>query len=275
MTIPVSVVILTQDEAANLPACLDSLAGFDDVHLLDSGSTDATVEVARARGARVHHHPFEGFGKQRNWAIDNIAAKHAWQFHLDADERMTPELAAELGRTVARQPAAAGFFVAHKLMMGDRWLRFAGGYPTYQVRFFHRDRLRFADHGHGQREVTDGPLDFLEHPYLHFAFSKGLDHWFAKHAVYARREAEQALTPDACAGSTGVVGRRRRLKAWSYRLPGRYFFRLLYMLLVKRAFLDGAAGLAYANMLATYEAMIGVHLHLAKSAVAPKLASRL
>ena len=98
---PVSVVILTFDEERNLSACLDSLVGFDDINVLDSGSTDSTQSIASSRSIPVHFHSFRGFGTQRNWAIDNIATKYEWQFHLDADERMTPDLADELGRAIS------------------------------------------------------------------------------------------------------------------------------------------------------------------------------
>jgi glycosyltransferase involved in cell wall biosynthesis len=286
---PVSVVILTQDEEASIAACLDSVADFDDVSVLDSGSKDRTVDIVRGRGLAVYHHPFEGFGRQRNWAIENIPARYPWQFHLDADERVTPELCDELTRTLAADPDVGGYLVPSKLFFAGRWLRHAGSYPVYQVRLFHRDRLRFIDHGHGQREQTSHPLGRLTQPYLHFAFAKGLDHWFAKHALYARREAEQmvrggpgrpaepgraesAARPAAPAGglfSRDPTSRRRALKRLTARLPGRYFFRLAYMLLVKRAFLDGAAGITYAHMLATYEAMIEVHLRLLRHGLTP------
>jgi glycosyltransferase involved in cell wall biosynthesis len=262
-----SVIILTCNEEANLGPCLDSLAAFDDVHVLDSGSTDATVELARRRGVAVHSHPFTSFGAQRNWAIDNVPARHPWVLHVDADERVTPELAEEIARTVAADPAEGGFQVPSRLMFGGRWLRHAGDYPTYQVRLFHRDRLRFADYGHGQREVTKFSVGTLQQPYLHYAFSKGLDSWFAKHAVYARLEAAQALrelSDGAAAGPPGWgrTARRRWLKRFAYRLPFRYAFRLAYLLFVRGAFLDGPAGVTYAHMLATYEGMIEVHLRL-------------
>lgn len=268
---PVSVVILTLNEERNLPACLDSLAGFDDVHLLDCGSTDRTQAIARERGIPVHVNPFRGFGTQRNWAIDSIPAKYDWQFHLDADERMTPALAEELTRRIAANPAESGYHVPSKLLFAGQWLKRAGQYPGYQVRFFHKQRLRFADHGHGQREVTDGTIGYLTEPMLHYGFSKGLDHWFAKHIGYARREAEQTRL-----GSTGgrffsldPVLRRRALKRMTSRLPGRYFLRLTYMLIVKRAVLDGWAGIAYAHMLATYEGMTDVYLRLQARGIDP------
>jgi glycosyltransferase involved in cell wall biosynthesis len=268
---PITVVVLTHNEARNLPACLDSLTGFDDVHVLDSGSTDGTRELAAARRAVVHlNAPFPGFGGQRNWAIDHVPARHDWQFHLDADERMTPTLAAELARVAAADPPHGGYQVPSKLLFAGRWLRHAGQYPAYQVRFFHRRRLRFADHGHGQREVTAHPVGYLAEPLLHHGFSHGIDHWFAKHVRYARREAEQAAAGGAGGGrlfSRDSVARRRAAKRLAARLPGRYPLRLLHLLVVRRAVLDGWPGVTYAHMVAAYEGMTDVYLRLLRRGV--------
>src|SRR5439155_3942541 len=134
-----------------------------------------------------------GLGQQRNWAIDHVPARYDWQLQLDADERLTPELIAEITAALATDQAVGGYLLPSKLMFAGRWLRHAGQYPGYQLRLFHRGRVRFQDYGHGQREVTSYPVGRLKQPYLHLAFSRGLEHWFAKHAGYARREAEQAL----------------------------------------------------------------------------------
>lgn len=268
MALPLTVVILALNEEVNLPGCLQSLDGVvDDVHLLDSGSKDRTIEIATSAGIGIYSNPFAGFGQQRNWAIDNIPHAHPWVLHLDADERLTPELVDELERVLGSDPTEAGFFVPNKLMLGGRWLRYSSGYPIYQVRLFHRGRLRFADHGHGQREVTDGTLGFLQQPYLHEAYNKGLDDWFAKHARYARAEAE-LISRDSCglfeACRNTLLGnrveRRRALKSLVYRIPARPLLRMIYALILKRGILDGRAGWTYAKMLATYESMIDTHL---------------
>lgn len=269
--LPVSVVILTYNEEANLTDCLDSVAEFGDRHILDSGSSDRTVQIAQGRQVRIHRNPFLRFGTQRNWAIDHIPTRHQWQFHLDADERMTPALVGELMRIVATDPRHGGYRVPSKLLFAGRWLKYAGQYPAYQVRFFHKSRLRFIDYGHGQREVTDFPIGTLTEPLVHHGFSKGLDEWFAKHVRYARREAEQAM-----AGATGgnlfsldATERRRALKRLATHLPGRYFLRLAYMLFWQQAIRDGWAGVTYAHMVATYEGMIDVYLRLLKRGLDP------
>jgi glycosyltransferase involved in cell wall biosynthesis len=273
--LPLTVVVLTLNEEQNLPSCLQSIvAHAEDVHVLDSGSTDATVRIAREFGVPVHTNSFAGFGQQRNWAIDNIEHRHQWVLHLDADERPTPELLGEIEGLLERDPTEAGFFIASKLMLDGHWLRYSSGYPVYQVRLFHRERLRFQDHGHGQREVTAGRIGYLQSPYLHEAFNKGLDDWFAKHARYARREAEQLQresrgVPELVSAvfSVDAVGRRRAVKALAYKLPGRPVLRLFQLLLINRGILDGRSGVIYARMMATYEAMINVHLCRLKSRI--------
>jgi glycosyltransferase involved in cell wall biosynthesis len=266
---PVSVVILTLDEEINLAAALDSCAWSDDVHVVDSGSRDRTADIARARAVPVHVHPFESFGAQRNWAIDHVPLRHDWVFHLDADERFTPELVREIDAVLARNPQEAGFFVANQMILDGTWIRHASGYPTYQVRLFHKARLRFTDHGHGQRERTLAPgatIGTLRSPYLHLNFSKGLDDWQRRHERYALLEARQIAaargTPFRAADllARDPVVRRRALKRLASGLPGRPALRLLHSLVIQRAFLDGRAGLKYARLLARYERMIAANL---------------
>jgi len=258
---PITVVILTKDEEGNLEDCLRSCAWCDDVHVLDSGSTDRTGEIAEQLGATVHHHPFKSFGDQRNWAIDHIPHKHDWVFHLDADERFTPELVGEMQQVLQAHPEEAGFFVPHKLMFMGRWLRRAeGGYPIYQMRLFHKNRMRFRDYGHGQREETTGKIGMLRRPYLHFNFSKGLDDWIDKHNRYSALEAREVFealsgkdTP-AHSAFGNAVERRRFFKSRIYpRLPGTWLGRFIWMYVLRLGFLDGRAGLHYCLLMSTYD----------------------
>lgn len=267
MKLPVTVVVLTKNEERGLPACLASITPHtDDCIILDSGSDDGTVAVARAAGVCVYANRFSGFGDQRNWAIDHIPHRYNWVLHLDADERMTPAFAAEISTILANDPQEAGFFVPSKLMLGDSWLRYSSGYPVYQVRLFHRERLRFVNYGHGQREVTGGRLGTMKEPYLHYALSKGLEAWFEKHARYA---ASEAIFSDESGGRHGLkwaqfllsnaVARRRVLKRFSRNLPARGTLRLLDMLILKRGLLDGPSGILYARMMANYENMTAIY----------------
>ena len=123
-----SVVILTHNEESNIEACLASVAFCDDVAILDSGSTDRTVELARARGAAIYTRTFDDFGGQRNWALREIPFKYDHVFHLDADERFTPELARECATCVAAD-THSGYFAAGKLMFMGRWIKHASQHP--------------------------------------------------------------------------------------------------------------------------------------------------
>lgn len=265
---PASIVILTLNEEDNIGPCIESCAWCDDVHVLDSGSTDRTQEIARSAGATVHENPFESFGAQRNWAIDNIPLANDWVFHLDADERFLKPLVDEVASLLAEDPEEAGYYVPSKLMFMGRWLKRTGGYPTYQMRLFHKARMRFQDYGHGQREFTEGSIGTLREPYLHFNFSKGLDEWFDKHNRYSAAEARQAIEEanipigralrSLAAGD--AVGRRRAMKALAYRLPARSLLWMIYLMIFRLGFLDGRAGYNYTRLRAIYESMTATKL---------------
>jgi glycosyltransferase involved in cell wall biosynthesis len=188
---PISIVILTLNEEQNLPACLASTAGCDDVVVLDSGSTDRTVEIARAAGARVFVNPFKNFAQQRNHAHNVIAFRHEWVFHLDADEKLSPELIAECS-ACATSPAAAqldGFYAAPRMFFHGRWIPRCTDYPAWQARFVNTRRFRFIEVGHGQREAPGMRLGRLTHPYDHNLSSQSDAEIRVKHARYAKTEA--------------------------------------------------------------------------------------
>lgn len=270
VTAPVSVVILTLNEEINIADCIASCAWCDDVHVLDSGSSDRTRDIAESMGATVWEHPFESFGAQRNWAIENIPVRHEWIFHLDADERFTPDLVREMASTLEREPREAGFHVPSRLMFMGRWLKHAGGYPTYQMRLFHKTRMRFRDWGHGQREQTEGLVGKLDHPYVHYAFSKGLYDWLDKHNRYSSLEALQIIASRHERPSLhrvlsrDPVERRRAWKLVGYRLPFRPFARWFTTLFPLGWLLEGRPARTYASLLATYERMTTLKVRLLK-----------
>jgi glycosyltransferase involved in cell wall biosynthesis len=260
---PVSVVILTFNEEVNIADCLRSCAWCDDVHVLDSGSTDRTAEIARSMGAKIHLNTFKSFGDQRNWAIDHIPCKHPWHFHLDADERFTPELVEEMFTLLGPDGAAsemAAYLCPSKMMLLGRWLKYSGGYPSYQVRLFRYGKCRYIDFGHGQRESPDGPVGTLQQPYTHYNFSKGVLDWFYKHNDYSNREANEAIPIRSHGAPTpgrlirgDSTSRRRAWKNLSYFLRGRAVVRFIYNYILRRGILDGWAGLHYCAMISVYE----------------------
>jgi len=258
-----SVLILTLNEERKLPACLSSVAGCDDVVVLDSGSTDRTAEVARAAGARLFCHPFENFAQQRNHAHLAIEFRHPCVFHLDADEQLTPELAAECS-THRGDELLDGWYAAPRMLWEGRWIRHSTDYPAWQARFVKARGFEFVQAGHGQREAPRMRMGRLRANYLHDLSADGADGWLAKHRRYAREEAGAFLAADTGTGlrlrpllAGPALARRRALKHLSYHLPARPALRFLYQYVWRGGFLDGAPGLRYCRLLARYERMAG------------------
>lgn len=265
----VSVLLLAHNEAANLPRCLAALGFCDDIVLIDSGSTDATLDIARAHNVRILRHPFDSFAGQRNYGLAHGEFRNDWVLHLDADEVLTPSFVAKLSALVP-DDAIDAYFVPSKTIMFDRWLKHAGMYPAYQARLGRMGRLKFRQVGHGQREeLAPERVAIFEEPYLHYAFSHGLRPWLAKHLRYADEEAEEIISIRQANPlhltkllSADRVERRRTAKLLaSYAPPlSRPFLRFAYVYLGRRGFLDGGPGLLYAFMLSVYEGMLAVLL---------------
>lgn len=257
----ISVLILTFNEEHNLPACLESVRWADDVLVLDSFSTDKTIEIAQAAGVRILQNQFVNFAEQRNFGIKQGGLKHEWVLHIDADEVVTPELQRELV-DVAVSGKKDAYRVASKMMFQGRWLKHSGLYPWYQVRFGKRDRLGFVQVGHGQRENLEPErLGTLQEPLLHFSFSKGIQDWIERHNRYSTAEAahflentgNQAIDWPGIFSLSNAPRRRRALKDLFSLLPCRPTLRFLYMYFFRLGFLDGRAGFTYCRLLAIYE----------------------
>jgi glycosyltransferase involved in cell wall biosynthesis len=257
----ISVLILTKNEQQDLLDCLTSVAWSDDVHVLDSESTDATVKLAESAGAIVTVRPFDGYASQRNFGL-KLSFKHDWFLILDADERITPELATEMLEFVKTAPLnLAGARMRRRDIWWGRWLKHAQISPLYV-------RLVRVGRAHYEREinevlVVDGDIADLAMPFDHYPFSKGLDHWISKHNVYSRMEAEVIVQGALIKPSWRVAlfgddfsERRVHQKAIFYGLPVRPFIKFIYMLIARRAFLDGWPGIRYAILQAIYEYFI-------------------
>jgi len=257
-----SVVILTLNEERDLPGCLASVQACDDIVVLDSGSTDRTVEIAHAAGARVVTNPFKDFAQQRNFAQNHIQFHHAWVFHLDADEQMTPELWAEcLNATADISDKIDGYWIAPKMIFEGTWIPHCTDYPAYQARLVKAPQFQFIQVGHGQREAPEMQLRHLRGNYLHDLSSDGEDEWLAKHRRYANLEAKQhkanrSRGPWRQLFTGDALQRRRALKQVSYDLPFRPSLRFIYQYVLRGGFLDGIAGYHYCLLLRRYEQFV-------------------
>ena len=259
-----SVLILTKNEEQDLPECLSSVTWSSDIVVFDSCSTDRTREIAESAGARVIQKPFDNWASHQNWGLRNIAFRYPWIFYIDADERLTPEAAAEL-QAIARSPDPD--CVAYRIRRRDFFqgsqLRYVQTSPWY-IRFFRPEFVHY-ERLVNPLTVVDGPVGELQYPLDHYPFSKGLNHWFARHNSYSTFEAQQILQNRAkqeplCLRSAFLerdFNRRRfHQKELFYRLPARPLIKFLMLYLLKRGFLDGRPGLTYALLQSIYEAMI-------------------
>ena len=258
----VSIVVLTLNEAYNIRACLESVAWSDNVVVVDSFSTDETQAIAASLGATVVTNSFVSFAQQRNYAMSLPCVKYDWVFHLDADERITPALRAEIERTI-EAAAHSGYYAPSKMMLFGRWLKRSAGYPVYQVRLVNRREMQFIQYGHGQREgASPRGWGYLREPYIHYPFSSGFDQWVLKHNRYSAQEARQELDDTSASlrelVSPDKIMRRRALKTLAARLPGRAAVKFAYLYLLKRGFRDGSAGLTYCVLQSTYEFLISL-----------------
>lgn len=161
-------IVLTYNEEENIAACLESLAWADRRVVFDSFSTDRTVELARALGAEVFQHPFENYAQQRNAALERVVAD--WIFFVDADERVTPELAAEVRAVLAEERPEVGWWVPRHNYIFGRLTLGAGWYPDYQFRLFRRGFARWERAVH-EVAVVDGPTGYLKHPLVHYNYA--------------------------------------------------------------------------------------------------------
>lgn len=258
-----SVYILTYNEELDIAACIESAMLSDDIIVVDSCSSDRTVERAKNYPVRVVEHAFESHGKQRTWMLESIAPKYEWVYILEADERMTPELFAECLEAM-NNPDYIGYYVAERVMFMNRWIRYSTQYPRYQLRLFRHGKVWFDDYGHTEREVCDGATSFLKETYPHYTCSKGLNRWIEKHNRYSTDEAQETLYQlehgnvkwRSLFFGKSEVEKRRALKDLSLRLPARPVLRFFYMYFILGGCLDGRAGTAWCTLQAFYEYLI-------------------
>ena len=229
--------------------------------MLDSESTDATVSLAEKAGAVVTIRPFDGYASQRNFGL-KLPYKHDWVMILDADERVTPELAVEMQAFVESAPTkVAAARMRRRDIWWESWLKHAQISPFY-VRIVRVGRAHY-ERKINEVLVIDGDTIDLTQSFDHYPFSKGIDHWINKHNTYSRMEAEVIakkafIKPNWHTALFGIDFSERRVhqKAIFYGFPARLFIKFIYMFIVRRAFLDGWPGIRYAVLQAIYQYFI-------------------
>jgi glycosyltransferase involved in cell wall biosynthesis len=258
----VSILILTLNEEANLPECLQSVKWSDDIVVLDSFSTDRTVKIAEEMGACVVQRRFDNWSSHQNWALEQIPFKHPWVFYLDADERITEELKDELVAIASDSSrASVAYYCGRRNMFMGRWIRHAMP-PGMIMRFFRPPHVRF-ERLVNPVSVIDGSHGYLRGMLVHYNFSKGISEWIDKHNRYSQLEAHEGmkLIHQPSEAQPGLLSpdralRRRALKNLSFRLPWRPFIKFLYLYVGQGGWLDGRAGFTYCVLQSFYEYMI-------------------
>ena len=261
-TSPVTVVVLTFNEGRNLDACLASVAGWvARIVVVDSGSTDDTIEIARRSGAEVLTNAFESHARQWRWALDNIQVTTPWVLALDADQRVSDELRDSLARAVAETGETPnGFFVNRRQIFRGRWIRYGGYYPKYLLKLFRSGRATVDERDLVDHHFrVDGPVDRLEGDLIEDNQNEArIADWIAKHNRYARLQAQEELARLGSDAHGRLFGHSDERVLWFKsiwrRLPlyVRPFLYFTYRYVVRLGFLDGKEGLIFHFMQALW-----------------------
>jgi glycosyltransferase involved in cell wall biosynthesis len=261
--LPVSVIVPVRNEARNLPACLESLREVGEVYVVDSQSTDTTVEIARSFGAHVVQFHYQGgWPKKRQWAMESLPLAYDWIFLVDADEALTPELAQEIRRTI-QDSQFNGYHVALRMHFLGRELRHSGarfeklslfrrGLGRFECRLKDQDES-MADMEVHEHVVVEGKTGRLKHPLLHRNV-ESLSHYIRKHDEYSNWEARVWLEGEANAQDLppslfgSQAQRRRWLRKKFFAVPGSPLLFFFYKYIFRLGFLDGIPGLIYCSL---------------------------
>jgi glycosyltransferase involved in cell wall biosynthesis len=232
----VSVTVITRNEASNIGDALASVAWSDDVVVVDSESTDDTVEIARAHGARVFVNAWPGYGAQKNYAAD--LARHDWILSLDADERVTPALAREIQQALAREPSVSGYRIPRVARHLGRWIRTTDWYPNRKLRLYDRRRARWDETQRVHETLhLKGQVGTLRSELEHHTY-RDLSHQLTTLDRYSTLAARDLHEQGVRARALDVVV-----------LPPLTFFRNY---VARRGFLDGLPGLIVSAQNAHY-----------------------
>jgi glycosyltransferase involved in cell wall biosynthesis len=263
-SVPVSVVVLTLNEEPNIRRCLASVTWANQVVVVDSGSTDGTVSLARAAGAEVVDQPWLGFSAQREHSLRLPLLRHDWVYFVDADEWVSPQLATEIAMKLAHSQCA-GFAHRLRLVYMGTWIRHCGWYPgSWVVRLVDRRYTKYDGSLVGERACVDGRVRRLDNDIVD-EDRKGMAAWLRKHVRYAELRCEQQNSADSLLqrlrklryGNNSRPLARSILKELVYpAVPAKPAALFLYMYIARLGFLDGTAGFHFCVYHAWYETCV-------------------
>lgn len=254
MSLPISVIILTQDEEKNIRGCLESVTGrCPEIFVVDSGSKDRTLLIARKYTDKIFTNHFVNYSNQRNWAQKNLPVNNEWVFHLDADERMSGELFLEL-EELFKHPLDKlnGFLISRKTIFRDRWIRYGGHYPVYQARIFKRAHGECEERRYDQHFIISGQTFTLNSDIIN-VITPEIKAMIEKLRCYSRLEAEELTTEKDLRQvkpcfSGSPISKRRWLRVNLYERSPLFLRALVYFFyryIIRLGFLDGPEGLVF------------------------------
>ncbi|MDJ0510005.1 MAG: glycosyltransferase family 2 protein [Crocosphaera sp.] len=278
--VSISVLIPALNEELNLPACLESVARADEVFVVDSQSSDRSIEISEQFGAQVVQFHFNGrWPKKKNWSLENLPFRNQWVLIVDCDERITPELWDEIEKAI-EDDNYNGYYLNRKVFFLGKWIRYGGKYPDWNLRLFRHKSGRYenlntedipntGDNEVHEHVILEGKVGYLKEDMLHIDF-RDIYHWLQRHNRYSNWEARvyyNLLTGQDDSGTIGAnlfgdaVQRKRFLKKIWVKLPLKPLLRFILFYFIRLGFLDGRAGYIYGRLLSQYEYQIGVKLY--------------
>jgi len=280
--VPVSVIIPVKNEEQNIAACLESVQWADEAWVVDSGSTDRTVDVARRYTDKIECFEFRGgYPKKKNWALETLPFRNEWILIVDADERVMPDLEAEIRVLFEKNPVENdGYYINRRLIFLGRWIRHCGWYPSWNLRLFKHRLGRYekleteeventGDVEVHEHVVLNGRSGYLKNDLLHEDF-KSIFHFVERHNRYSNWDARVYANLAQGIGSSQVINasffgspleRKRFIKKVWVKIPGRPFLRFIWMYFLKLGFLDGKPGLIFCTLMSMHEAVISAKLY--------------
>lgn len=278
--IPISVLIPAKNEEDNLSTCLESVNWADEVFVVDSQSSDRSIAIAESYGANVVQFHFNGrWPKKKNWALENLPFRNEWVLIVDCDERIPPELWAEIA-TAIQDPNYNGYYLNRRVFFLSKWIQHGGRYPDWNLRLFKHQQGRYenlsteevpntGDNEVHEHVILSGKVGYLKNDMLHEDF-RDIYHWLERHNRYSNWEARVYLNLLTGKDQSDTIGanffgdavqRKRFLKrVWVY-LPFKPTLRFLLVYIFQLGFLDGRAGYIYARLMSQYEYQIGIKLY--------------
>ncbi|MHC5765043.1 MAG: glycosyltransferase family 2 protein [Nostoc sp.] len=265
MNSDISAVILTRNEVCNLNRCIDSLQWCQEIIVLDSGSTDGTIQLAESLGTKIFTHiplpPFK-ISEQRNWALQNCNLKSEWVLFIDADEVVPSNLATEIQRVCsANNQQHNAYELPARYLFWGKWLKLTQGYPNWHSRLLKLGEVTFTG-GVWEHFASDAKVGRINIPYDHYANSKGFRDWLERHDHYSSWDA-QNVVDFLETGKASALGTERKLKLrllaaklWFLRPIARF----IQMYFLRLGFLEGTTALIFCLLYAMYEFMIVIKI---------------